>query len=197
MSALSRFIRRTHMYVALFLTPWVLMYALSTMAMNHRVMQRGGGPPRFEKERELRYDGAFPPDASPRQIARQILAYLDLDGAHGVANPGKEGSLTINRFDVRTPRRITYTPADHRIVVERQVFKTAAFLERMHRRRGFQQDYMLDDTWAFSVDLVIVAMCFWVLSGLWMWWELKAARWLGALLLIGGMALFGLFVLTI
>jgi len=27
-------IRRIHMYLALFLAPWVLMYALSTMAMN-------------------------------------------------------------------------------------------------------------------------------------------------------------------
>ena len=32
----SKVIRRTHMYVALFLAPWVLMYALSTMVMNHR-----------------------------------------------------------------------------------------------------------------------------------------------------------------
>src|SRR5262245_53684615 len=29
----SKIIRRSHMYLALFLMPWVLMYALSTMAM--------------------------------------------------------------------------------------------------------------------------------------------------------------------
>ena len=32
----SKILRRTHMYLALFLAPWVLMYALSTAAMNHR-----------------------------------------------------------------------------------------------------------------------------------------------------------------
>ncbi len=29
------------MYAALFLTPWMLIYALSTMAMNHRDALRG------------------------------------------------------------------------------------------------------------------------------------------------------------
>ena len=29
----SKIIRRVHMYLALFLAPWMLMYALSTLAM--------------------------------------------------------------------------------------------------------------------------------------------------------------------
>ena len=37
----SLVLRRTHMYAALFLTPWMLIYALSTMAMNHRDALRG------------------------------------------------------------------------------------------------------------------------------------------------------------
>lgn len=47
------------------------------------------------------------------------------------------------------------------------------------------------------MDLVIVAMLFWVLSGLWMWWELKVTRRLGAIFIFGGIALFGFFLLTI
>ncbi len=31
----SLFLRRSHMYVALFLTPWMTMYALSTFVFNH------------------------------------------------------------------------------------------------------------------------------------------------------------------
>ena len=50
----SLIIRRTHMYLGLFLFPWMLMYALSTMVMNHRalfVATYGAGPPAYEKER--------------------------------------------------------------------------------------------------------------------------------------------------
>ena len=96
-----------------------------------------------------------------------------------------------------TPRRITYTPADGRLVIESQVFRTPAFLERMHRRRGYQSGYALDDTWAFSVDLVIVAMIFWVASGLWMWWEMKVTRRLGFAFAASGVAIFALFLSTI
>ena len=32
----SLIIRRIHLYLALFLTPWMLMYAISTVVMNHR-----------------------------------------------------------------------------------------------------------------------------------------------------------------
>ena len=33
---ISTIVRRTHMFLALFFFPWVLMYALSTLVMNHR-----------------------------------------------------------------------------------------------------------------------------------------------------------------
>lgn len=36
----SKFVRRSHMYLALFLTPSILMYALSTLAMTHRAAFR-------------------------------------------------------------------------------------------------------------------------------------------------------------
>ena len=35
---ISKVVRRTHMYLALFLFPWMLMYALSTLVMNHRAL---------------------------------------------------------------------------------------------------------------------------------------------------------------
>jgi hypothetical protein len=77
------------------------------------------------------------------------------------------------------------------------VFTMPSFLERMHRRRGFQQAYATDDIWAFSVDLFIVAMIFWVASGLWMWWEMRVTRRWGALFGLSGVVLFALFMATI
>ena len=197
---ISKLIRRTHMYLALFLTPWMLMYALSTMAMNHRDFFRkryGGTPVVFEKEREQLYSGTFPADAKPRAMAEQILSDLGMDGTHNVNAPPGGQRITIVRQDPITPRRITYTPAGRKLVIEREVFRTPAFLERLHRRRGFQHNYPLEDTWAFSVDLVIAAMVFWVASGLWMWWELQVTRGWGALCAAAGIGLFGFFLLTI
>jgi hypothetical protein len=188
------------MYLALFLTPWVLMYALSTMAMNHREFFRGlyGGPiVLYQKEEERAYPATLPEGASPEAVAEQVLTYLGLEGTHGARrNPGSS-NITIVRQDPIVPRRITYFPGESKLLVEKEVFRMPAFLERMHRRRGYDHDIALEDSWAFSVDLVIVAMIFWVLSGLWMWWELSATRRLGAIFGAAGLGLFGFFLFTI
>jgi len=196
---LSKVLRRTHMYLALFLFPWVLMYALSTLAMNHRGLfaeKYGSGPVPFEKERELVYDGFFPENPELRTIAQQILTSVGLDGAHGVSRR-KDGAIVINRNDLLTPRRLTYSPANQTLVIEKMQRRTNAFLERFHRRRGYATGYRLDTVWAISVDLVIIAMMFWVLSGLWMWWELKVTRRLGLSAILGGLGMFALYLLTL
>jgi hypothetical protein len=195
----SLLIRRTHMYLALFLFPWLLMYALSTAVMNHRALfvdEAGNGAPQFQPERELTYDGVFPEGAELRTISGQILASLDLDGAHGVTRR-KDGAIVINRQDLLTPRRITFTPATRALVIEKLPHRTNTLLERFHRRRGYATGYTLDTIWAVTVDAAIGAMMFWVLSGLWMWWEMKVTRPLGALAFAGGVGLFALFIATI
>lgn len=196
----SKLIRRIHMYLALFLIPWILIYALSTMAMNHREFFKrfyGENPVQFEKEAELVYHGTFPSDATPKQAAVQILRNLNREGAFSVQGRPDGERLTIFRQHPISPQRIIYSPSDHKLVIEKQVFNSPSFLERMHRRRGFQHDYGLEDAWAVSVDLMIVAMVFWGLSGLWMWWELRATRSWGVLCLIAGIALFAFFLFTI
>ena len=48
-----------------------------------------------------------------------------------------------------------------------------------------------------AVDLFIAAVIFWVFSGVWMWWELKTTRRWGALAAVGGIALFGVFLIAL
>ncbi len=194
---MSLLLRRIHLYLALFLTPWVLMYTVSTFVMNHRTLFHGPppvAPPKFEVERELTYPGEFPADATPQQIALQILATLDMDGAHQVARPSTPEKVVFNRQNAVAPHRITYTAADKKVVIEKMVFSGAGFLERMHRRRGYQQNYLLDDLWAITVDLTIFALLALACTGIWMWWELKVTRGLGAVALAAGFGLFALFL---
>jgi hypothetical protein len=184
------------MYIALFLFPWVFMYALSTLVMNHRAMfvaRYGEGPIPYEQERRLTYDGVFPDDADLRTMSQQILVSVGLDGAHGVSRQ-KNGTIVINRNDLLAPRRLTYSPVDRSLVIERIQPRANAFLERFHRRRGYTTGYRLDTVWAVTVDAFIVAMIFWVASGLWMWWEMKVTRGFGLAALVSGIGLFALYL---
>ena len=56
--AWSRLIRQTHMNLALFLRPWVLVYALSSIIFNRFKFFSGGKPlAPFEQVAELPYEG--------------------------------------------------------------------------------------------------------------------------------------------
>jgi hypothetical protein len=195
---LSKLLRRIHLYTGFFLAPWVLMYAVSTIAMNHRAWLSGetSEGPRWERRAERSFEGVLGVGTAGEQ-SRVILAFLDLDGAHNARwNPDRT-ALVIQRQRLRDPLRITYTPGDGKILIEGQPAKTSALLERMHRRRGYAQDYAADDVWAFIVDAFIIAMLFWVVSGFILWWQMKATRRMGLAFGLAGLAVFVGYAITL
>ena len=176
------------------------MYACSTLVMTHRDYVLSFYPsksPAMTTERELNYTRSFPATLAPEKIAPQILEDLGLGGRHAVSG-GKNGRpLVINRQQALSNRRITFEPDAHKIVIQHEEFRALTFLERMHRRRGYDQPYALEDTWGFSVDVAVVAMMFWSLSGIWLWWEMKLVRGWGALAFLAGMGLFAVFLVLL
>ena len=70
-------------------------------------------------------------------------------------------------------------------------------MAQIHRRRGYESDAFKEDAYGFFVDAFLVVMLFWVLSGIWMWWEMRATRMLGWVSLGGGVVLFLFFLLAI
>ena len=55
----------------------------------------------------------------------------------------------------------------------------------------------MEDTWAFSVDLTVLTLVFWGLSGIWLWWGIRQTRVWGVISLAFGIALFALFLALI
>jgi hypothetical protein len=199
-STVSRLVRRLHMFTGLFLGPWMLMYALSTLVMTHREFVLSFYPsknPAMVTERELDYTRSFPASTTREQIGEQLLQDLGLGGRHSLSGGRNGEPLVINRQHALSTRRITFDAVSHKIVIRREEFRALTFLERMHRRRGYDQPYALEDTWGFTVDIAVVTMAFWSLSGIWLWWELKSTRFLGALSWTVGLGLFAIFLLLL
>jgi hypothetical protein len=199
-SKVSRLIRRIHMFTALFLGPWMVMYALSTLVMTHRDYVLSFYPsksPAMVTERELDYTRSFPTNMTREEIGRQILQDLGLDGTHSVSGGSNGRPLVINRQNALSTRRVTFDATARKVIIQREEFRAATFLDRMHRRRGYNHPYALEDTWGFSVDVAVVIMVFWSLSGVWLWWEMKSVRLWGALALMAGLGLFAVFAALI
>ena len=174
--AWSKLIRRTHMYLALFLTPWMVVYALSSFIFNHHALFSGGKPlAQFEKVEELPYEAVFSDGIEPREAGLQILRDLDREGAFWV---GQNQKLTAERFTVNRnraigPERIHYYPRENKVIIERQKTTTASLLVGLHLKHGIGHPGIAANLWGIVLDLVIVGMLFWVLSGVWMWLGIK------------------------
>jgi hypothetical protein len=199
-SKISRLVRRVHMFTGLFLAPWMLMYALSTLVMAHREYVDSfysSKSPAMITERELDYSRSFLTNMTRDQIAQQILQDLGMEGAHSVSGGRNGRPLVIQRQHALPQRRITFDSSKSKIAIEKEEFRASTFLERMHRRRGYNQPYALEDTWGFTVDIAVVTMAFWSLSGIWLAWEIKAARFWGALSMVVGLCLFAVFAALI
>ena len=129
---LSKLIRRTHMYLALFLTPWLLIYAMSGFVLNHgKWFGMGGGvkPPPFEKIEEREYHAEFSKDADERFIAAQMLAELKLSGPFHVDGDSDGPKLEIRRHAAFAEYRITYLREPNRLIVERQQYNKQQFVD--------------------------------------------------------------------
>ncbi|MSU24288.1 MAG: hypothetical protein EXS32_10750 [Opitutus sp.] len=196
----SLLIRRTHMYLALFLSPWMVIYALSGLAINHQATVRGwygGKYPEFEKIEERPYTAAFSADATPRQIGEQVLADLGLAGSFNTPPNPPAGRLVFNRFSSFAAHRVTYFRAENRVVIEKQTTVAPVIVNRAHFRSGYEQPYLASKIWGATVDLAVIGMVFWVLSGVLLWWEIKPARLWGAVCALAGFGIFGVLLATI
>lgn len=197
---ISRLVRRIHMFTGLFLAPWMVMYALSTLVMTHHESVNsfyGSKSPVMVKERELDYSRSFPTNVTRDMIAQTVLTDLGLDGAHSVSGGSNGRPFVIQRQHALSQQRLTFDASKGKITIEREEFRTPTVLERLHRRRGYKQPYALEDTWGFTVDVAVVTMVFWSLSGIWLAWELKSTRIWGALSFVVGLGLFFVFAALI
>jgi len=176
------------------------MYALSTMVMTHHEYVNSfyvSKSPVMVKERKLAYSRSFQTNMTREAIAQTILNDLSMDGAYSVSGGRNGGPIVIQRQHAMPQRRLTFDASKSRITIEREEFRTPTVLERLHRRRGYNQPYALEDTWGFTVDVAVVTMVFWSLSGIWLAWELKTTRAWGALSFVVGLGLFVVFAAMI
>ncbi len=191
--------RVAHLYTGLFLVPWMLVYALSALFLNHRQWLTGTSQvtPAWQTVREASFapDAAFP--QAPEDQAKAILKHLDLDGPHQMIGTPDASQLTMYRFCCAGHYRITWQRQQSRLVVEQQrPFSVSSLVNALHFQHGYGQPYFAPRAWAAVVDVTAVSTVIWLISGIWLWARRPRKRLLGGMCLIGGILLFaGLAIL--
>jgi len=109
----------------------------------------------------------------------------------------EEGGLNLWCPGFITPSNVTYSPATNRVQVTDRNFDLQHALVEMHVRGGFEIGGFLHHLWAVVVDVVGFATVVWVVSGIYMWWNLKRSRLWGSVAIGAGLAAFLGFLLAL
>jgi hypothetical protein len=201
MTTFDKINRRTHLYLGLFLMPWLLMYGVSSFIIIHQSWFRGdkslGWEPLFEKpySRPVNSQGVNnEPDL--RATAQEILKDNNLEGAFWVDKPNPD-TVHIDRFSFLGSTSLTYALKDHTLKAQRQRMRIPQVITRMHFRGGYGQPTFWDKFWGLLVDVACIGIIIWIASGLIMWWRLPRFRAWGALAVGGGVLSFLILIWTL
>ncbi len=189
---LNLLLRRTHIYLALFLLPWFLMYGVSSFFFSHPP-KREDGQSQWRVRFERPYEIAIPEGADLRAIGTRVLQEHGMQGSFGTYRPNAD-KLHVYWFNFWNATEFIYSAKEKRLLARDHVFGWNSFLTGMHARGGFEQNSVLSDGWGVAVDVVCVGMLIWIATGIYMWWQLRPTRFWGSLALGSGFAIFLIFL---
>src|SRR4051812_14708773 len=152
----NRINRRTHLYLGLFLLPWLTMYGVSSAIIIHQQTLNSRGPLPRVLVYQKPYTSAVDlqgTNNSPqlRAAADQILKECDLQGAFWADKPNPD-TLHIDRFSFRGSTSITYSAKKQELKVEHQKMRTPQVIQRMHFRGGYVQSGIGNKSWGVLAD---------------------------------------------
>lgn len=181
-------IRDLHLYVGLVSCPFVLLFAVSTLALNHRWFSAAAATTPAASVAIRLPDGAGTIEHA-REILRQLDVTGEIDYVRHNAKAGrlsipvsKPGLTTTVEVDLNAGRATVQPGADTGI---------SGALSYLHRKPGphnvrFRGNWPFMRGWAASADAVVYGILFLTVSGLYLWWMLKAERRFGWALLAAG-----------
>ena len=202
---LYRWTRDLHLYFGLFISPYVLLFAASVLFLNHakvptdqftsvETVQDVSIPQNVESARG--------PDAVAH--AKTIMQQLKLTGEVGFTRYVKQTNHFM--FPLSRPGLETTVDVDlqaQSATISRRVTSFWEALSYLHKMPGphnvnIRGNWFMTRVWRWFADATVYLLLFITVSGLYLWYAIKAERRIGfALLTAGAMSFFGLIYAAI
>jgi hypothetical protein len=188
------FVRRAHLYMGLFLFPWVIMFGVSSLPLNHNSAPT---PVMWTLVAEHSFRASVPgAGENLRPLGRDMMNAAGIAGGYFI-NRVNEHQVNVNHPDFLRPSRLIYYADRQRLTVEHRDFALRHFLSGLHTRGGYDLGGVGDSMWAIFVDIVSGALILWIASGVYMWWHLPSTRAWGWFALAGGVACFAAIIVRL
>ncbi|MDN3654078.1 PepSY-associated TM helix domain-containing protein [Ferruginibacter paludis] len=186
-------VRTLHLYIGLFVSPFVLIFSISVLVLNHAGYLNSVMPVKRLPVIKSHLD-KIPYDASDLQTAKAITQKLGINGeidfisqnddhiSFPVTLPGERTKIEVNKHtnDVLITRD------------EEGVFRATNYLHKMPgpHNTTIRGNTVFMKTWRLLADMVVYLLLFLSASGIFLWYFLKAERKLGWLAIISGAIIF-------
>lgn len=195
--AFYRVTRDLHLYFGLFISPFILVFAVSVFFLVHRLSPNNASPTKTSIS-----NLSLPPDLenlSGRPLVDRLIPILKQNGIEGelgwVQHFRKEHRFVI---PVSVPGRDTTVTLDvnkREASVEQRVTGLADALIVLHMSPGqhmadIRKNWIYMRVWSWLADATVYLTLFITVSGIYLWYVLKSERKVGVALLLAGAASF-------
>lgn len=175
-------VRKLHLYLGLFISPFILIYGLSVFALNHQGWFIKNAPVKQLPETRIKLD-KIPYDASDLSTAEAIIQKLDIAGEVDFISKGKDFIFfPVNKPGLKTLIRINTLNDSVYITREKQGFiRAMSFLHKMpgpHNEK-IRGNSVFMKFWRIQANFLVYVLLFLSISGVFLWYFLKIERNMG------------------
>jgi hypothetical protein len=192
-----RWLRDLHLYFGLFVSPFVLLFAVSVFYLNHGRL-RPGTPPPSEAFHNLQIPDGFDrlKGREAVELARHILPQVGVSGEIGFLRYVARDRHLIFPVSIAGLESTVDVDLDGRsaLVMRRHmnVWESLSYLHKMPgpHNVAIRGNWVGIQVWRWLADATIYLLLFISLSGIYLWWTIKAERRIGLTLAAGGIVTF-------
>jgi hypothetical protein len=196
-----RWTRDLHLYFGLFISPFVILFALSVFYLNHGKLNLGDSPP-AEVYQDLQI-----PDGLDRlkgreavNRARAILPQVGVAGEIGFLRyVAKDRHVSFPVSKAGTEAMVDVDLDTRAATVRRRRMNLWESISYLHKMPGphnvaIRGNWVGIQAWRWLADTTIYLLLFLSISGLYLWWAIRSERRIGIALLTAGVATLVAFV---
>jgi hypothetical protein len=187
-----------HLYGGLFVSPFVLVFAISAIRLNH-TRHSGGAPPEPKLRRQENIE--IRTDLESLPLAKQIMAQVGVSGEiEFFRHQPQEKRLVIPVMRPRQRMRITVDVESRTAQIEQWRTSFWEALLYLHKSpgphlAGFRGNWFMTRIWCRLADATACLLLLVSASGIYLWALLRAERRTGLIVLgAGGLSFFALTV---
>ncbi|MDN3656176.1 PepSY-associated TM helix domain-containing protein [Ferruginibacter paludis] len=186
-------VRTLHLYIGLFVSPFVLIFSVSVLVLNHAGYLNSVMPVKVLPVIKTHLD-KIPYDTSDLQTAKAIIQKLEIKGEIDFISQNDDHIS----FPVTLPGEITKIEVNKHtndVLITRDedgVFRATNYLHKMPgpHNTTIRGNATFMKIWRVLADTVVYLLLFLSASGIFLWYFLKAERKLGWLAIISGAIIF-------